>query len=245
MPIISSEPRGENNNHGQSNEDKDHYSSAPNIWIQGIKISSRFAHVYPVFESNTLKQVVSKLGYTWVIREPPRGETMGLEAVLNGTVARKEDLSIEYQTDRQVIAVSGNYPNRVTGSFQQLIYALQKTIEPVRLKIYFFEALMTSLAEGNKSPLEVFSSGNNQFKKEELDKVFEESISTHSLKLCPPNRPVDSTDWFEYNIEPLYFRDWRTYTASMVYRNTELDSVINAISKFEDRMKKTILALEK
>jgi hypothetical protein len=244
MPTTPSEPTGEKTRTSRD-EEKEQHPSSPNIEIQGIRLSARFFHVYPVFESNFLRQLLSNLGYTWVVKEPPRVDTLGLEAVLSGTVARKDGISIEYSTDKQVIVVSGNNPNRVIGSFEQIIFSLQETIEPVKLKIFFYETLVSALAQGNKSPLEVFSAESNELKKkEELDKIFEEPVSQFALRIRPPNRPIDNTDWFEYTIEPLYYQVWKIYTISMVYRNKDLKPVIDALSRFEDRMKRTILTLE-
>jgi hypothetical protein len=210
--------------------------------IQGIKLSAKLGHIILPFDSNILNQVLQNLKY-YPIEQPPKA-LASLEIVPAG-LARREDLVVDFNNEKQVLGMSSNNYDKVINGFPELIMALNHAIQPIELKVIFYESLTSAIIKSAKNPLEVFSSKSNEFIKTlGFDKLFEGQVSPLGMRLCPSNKIVDHTDWFEFRIEPYLYQQSELYYISYVYRNHNLEEVKKALNNFLDLSESVIRTLE-
>jgi hypothetical protein len=130
------------------------------------------------------------------------------------------------------------------GAFKEL-FAIIDRDENNTLQVFFHETILSATAEGSKNPLETFAFDSNRYGiSTKLYKMFGGEVSPFGLRLSPSKKTVDSTDWFEFRIEPYIFRPDKTYGIVYHYRSKDLKKLIEANSKLEEKIKNVILELE-
>jgi hypothetical protein len=219
-----------------------------NLHINAIKLSAKFAHIIMPFEINFLQRVLIGLKYTFEGQQIPRGIKIGElgPTIVPITIARREDLEVEYNIEKQILGIGSSDSNRVVNAFTELITTVKKILEPIKLNVLFYEALISATGNGSTNPLQVFASEGNKLRKAaQLNEIFGEKVSPFGIRLCPSNCPIDSSDWFEYRIEPSIFQPERVYSIVFIHRNSDLDKVKKAILKFDNISRKIIADIEK
>jgi hypothetical protein len=79
---------------------------------------------------------------------------------------------------------------------------------------------IAGIQPSKNNPLHVFAQENNKSKKlKELNQIFGKNVSPFGLRLFPSNQIIDSTDWFEYSIQPFIYVPESLYQIRIVYRN--------------------------
>jgi hypothetical protein len=219
-----------------------------NLQINAIKLNAKFAHIIMPFDINSLQRVLIGLKYILETQQIRRGIMAGElgPAILPARIATREDLEVEYSIDKQVLGIGGNNNNKVLDAFTELITTIKQIIEPVELKVSFYETLILAIGNGSRSPLQTFASGGNKLKiASQLDEIFGEEVAPFGLRLSPSKHLIDTPDWFEYRIEPFLLQPEGIYSIVFIYRNNKLDKAKEAILKFEDISRKLIHLIEK
>jgi hypothetical protein len=158
-----------------------------------------------------------------------------------GRIAVKDDLEVKYNPDRQLISISGRNPDRVLKAFTALLRAIEQD-DGNTLRPFFHETILYASAEGTKNPLETFARVSRVSTK--LKKMFGSDVSLYGLRFSPSKKTVDSTDWFEFRIEPHLFRPDKAYSIVYVYRSKDLSKVVEVNSKLGETIKNVISELE-
>src|SRR5215207_7599502 len=166
--------------------DREKERSEYRFTTQSIKLSAKLEHIILPFDVNILNQVLQNLKY-YSVEQPPK-VLAGLEIVPAG-IARKEDLVVDFNNEKQVLGISGNNYDRIMDAFSELMTTLTYAVQPKELKTLFYETLTSAIIKGKENPLKVFSSKSQGFMESlGFDKLFEEEVSPLGIRLSPSNR---------------------------------------------------------
>jgi hypothetical protein len=214
------------------------------ITILGIRLTAKFTHIILPFDDNILNGILQNLGYQLEV-QPPKGIS-GIELVPVGRIARRQQLEVDFNRDKQVLGISGNNYDAVLDAFTELTTTLEQAVDPTKLKVSFYETLISATTKGSKNPLETFDSVSKEFPKiKDFDNILGEKVFQLGIRLSPSGRPIDDTDWFEYRIEPFIFQSEKLYSILYIYRNKEFEQVNRAIYNFQNYSQDMMKILER
>jgi hypothetical protein len=204
----------------------------------GIAISVRLDYILFPIKFEALREALASNGY---VIEVPRGLRLpiGTEITLTGTIAKKRDVTITLDSERQVLIAEGKVLSEVVSIFSELEAIVETALRvAVTTKARFYEIIANYEVETGKNPLDQISKIQLPDK---LAKGFEEVLgapaTSYTLRVSPVGQVPDQEDWFDVRIEPLVFRATDTYMVNIIYRSKDKSKFLDFISQLEAKIR--------
>ena len=210
---------------------------------QEIKLSAKYNFViFPIGFANLQKLLTTNNYKATVLPEgsPP------LSTVIAGEIATKEKLTVDCQTDKQVLGVRANNTELLIPSFNEIEKIMSVELgDAMSNNIQFYEIIAQFVIKTDKNPLEVFA--NNKKKLELCEKVTEimgEDVSPFGFRFSPTKRSLQNADWFDFKLEPLVSRANTTYYGNLVFRSKHREKVIEMTKNMKSHFISLLKELE-
>jgi len=207
-----------------------------------IRLSMRTDYIFYPIDSNEFAKYIEKYGYE--IKQPPQ-QVSGIVLELAGKLAEKEGNIISLDTNRQILGVDGDDPQKVIEIFNELEKIIKDDMGiDFSSSIKFYEAILDyHIYSSNNPRLRVESKMSGEF-----DSVFSEivgkELSPYTIRYATKGISPDSVEWLDFRIEPFVRRADKIYAFNMVHRSQDGDDVKSTMETILDKINGIVNTLE-
>lgn len=214
------------------------------VVLSNVRLSARYGFIIYPIDYGILQKVLTLQGYQ--VAKTPNTPIEGISVEPVGLIAKKGNITVDSLSDKQVIGINANNEQAALSSFEELENGLSTELGiDLTTKKQFYEATMYLAVRTGKNPLTTMSQLRERYPyQKEMSKIFGEDIAPLSYRISPTNRPIDSPDWFEFNIEPLTSRATSFYRVALIYRSSTRSSVMEKVTNSRNMITQTLHMLE-
>jgi len=212
----------------------------------GIGVSVRLDYILFPIKFEDFRDALASKGYTIEVPRTPR-LPIGTQVTVSGTIARKGDVVVGLDAERQVFGAEGKNLADVIAVFSELENIIEGVLRiEITPKARFYEILANYEAVTGQNPLQQISKIKLP---ENVAKGFEEilkaPVSNFTLHVSPVGQMPNQEDWFDIRIEPLVFRATDTYLVNVIYRNKDKSKFTDFMSNLETTIKSILDLIDK
>ena len=214
------------------------------------KITVRYQYVIFPFGTEELLNNLARTNSGYVLAPPPKtpvGRPMGATLDWSGTIGKKGNVLLSFDSISQIIGVDGTQIEECVNVFSEVLDIIKTTMEPeFDNHAIFYESVSNFSIETGNNPLQVIGKIKPEGKTYDvLSKIFQESIATYSLHLFSPDKKIESTDWFDFKIQPVTLKSEKVYDVMVVNRNKDKSNVDKFLSNLEESIRNVFVEIEK
>lgn len=207
-----------------------------------LRMSVRFNYVlFPVDMREFVNRVAS-LQYTPLGELPPEPTASGPDASLvgQGPVARKGNLTVDINTEKQFIGISGQSQAKETfAQLSAIIAALKDNLEP--LQVAFFEMQARYRTRAPSSPLAAMARlGKNSRVTREATQALGLPVDLFSVRLIAGPSGPNSTDYLEVWLQPIASLPTKDMGISVIFRDSDRGKFESTSHQLESRLLKLL-----
>jgi len=209
------------------------------------KFSVRYKYIiFPFFAGEFLGSLV-KTNSGYVVGPPPQGNVpLGQTMDWAGMMAKKGKNMIFFDSLTQVIEVEGSNIIESNTVFSEVLEILKGTLEPDMTKnAQYYELSSNYSVETGERPLNRLGKIEFGGLNEKIKEIIHEPVSTYGFHFCSANSEIESTEWFDFNIQPTTRRYDKTFDVMTVYRSNDKLNVDKFASNYDGYLKKIFEAL--
>jgi hypothetical protein len=198
------------------------------------RISLRANFVFFPLEIEDIKQALEKRNYN--INVSPKG--IGPIKIDVGVIAEKDNCTVQIEPNLQIIAVDGSSVTNTKDIFNEVGDVFKNVFQidlPSSTK--FYEIIYECLLISNKNPRLVFDNIKEiSSLTTKIGSVIGLDVSLFGLRLGSKNIIPNSDNWFDFRIEPVVKKADSQYYISIIYRNPDINKVVDLYDKLEDEL---------
>lgn len=177
------------------------------------------------------------------IPTPPLGARLDI----SGPVARKGDIILRVNTDRNYIGIDGLDPATVVNELDTLERFLDERLHFGSQDMSrYYELLADLIVHANRSPLatiaQVFKASSVI---QEMGHVLGSQTANYGVRLVPQSGEPTSPEWFDIRIEPRVQQASEHYLVGVVYRSADRSKVAKFAQGLEETVTQLVRILEK
>ncbi len=216
------------------------------ITLKRNKLTARHQYIIFPFTTGEYLSALSKTNLDYVLSPPPKTPLAPIGSVLDwsGTVGKKGNVSLVFDSLVQNIGVDGSDPIESLNVFSEILDIIKTSLEPKNDKfVNFYELISNYSVETGQSPLEKLAEINPEGGLyDKIQGIIQEPVSSYSLHVCSSGKKIESTDWFDIKIQPKPRNAEKTFDIMAIYRSKEKSKVDSFVTNIEEYFQK-ILAL--
>lgn len=217
-----------------------------NLFCNNIRLSSRYNYVlFPFTTTDLLRTLSAASDYT--LAPPPRSQQVPVGTTLDwgGQVARKHDITIDFDSYPQILGAEGTDPNEVVRIFNEVFNLIKSQLSvEFEENARFFEFVASYTLIPSESPLKILAKikpAENVYKN--ISAALGNEVSTYSIHVCSPNDTVNTANWFDLRIRPYGPQSKTDLEINFVYRSEKKEKTIAHLSNLENMLSKTLSSL--
>ena len=211
--------------------------------FRNVKLAAKISNVFLPFTSEILTNVLLSEKFNL-----PNRKYLEFQSGESQIIAEKNSVYVEFNESTRLISLTSRaHPDEeeVIQIFKPMLKSIINFVGKGKLKFQFYEFDITGIQPTKNNPWRVFAQDNNKSKNIlEMNQIFGKKVAPFGLRLFPSNHIIDSTDWFEFNIQPFIFVPEKIYQIRTVYRNKNLNNVITSLAEIRTVTNKLIRQLE-
>ena len=208
-----------------------------------VRLSLRTDYIFFPVDSDDFAKTIEAQGYE--VKTAP--QTMGpIRLEIPGQLAVKEGCNIQLDTNRQILGVDGDSPQRVIEIFEELEGIIIDDMKiDYRDSIKFYETIIDYHIYSPKNPREIIE---NALKDTKLERVLSTllgiEVAPFTLRYASKERLPNSTEWMDLRIEPFVRRADKIYAFNVVHRSAEGEEVKKTLQSIQDIMASVVKEIE-
>ncbi|MCH8915847.1 MAG: hypothetical protein IIA82_08415 [Thaumarchaeota archaeon] len=213
------------------------------------RLSVRYRYVIFPFVTGDLQNALARTKMDYVLIPPPKtGPTpIGVSLDWNGIIGKKGNVAIQFDSLPQVIGVDGSDLNESINVFLEILDIVKTSIEPtIDENAIFYELLSNYAIETGENPMErlgkIKPEGNLN---EKIKNIIQEPVLNYGFHIYSSDKKIQSSDWFDINIQPAARSSEKTFDVMTVYRNKDKSKVEKFVSNHDDYIRKIFDELNK
>lgn len=209
-----------------------------------IRLSLRTDYIFYPIDSNDFAKVIERHGYE--LKSPP--QTMGPFVLeIPGQMAEKEGNKVVLDTNRQILGVDGDNPEKIIEVFNELEEIIKNELNiDYTDSTKFYETIIDYHIYSFNNPREVIE---NVLEDTNLSQAFStivgKEVSPFTLRYASKGISPDSAEWMDVRIEPFVRRSNKVYAFNLVYRCENGEEVKTKLQSIREIMENLINELEK
>jgi len=207
---------------------------------RNLSLAVKYSSVLFPFDVTQFLQALSRQNFVLpeeLMQPVPPGRRLNV----SGFVARKGEVAVRIDTDRQVVAVNSADVKTVVTEMNAVDSLLSDELDfdcSDLVQYYEFVAGLTIKAKRN--PLDSWHTHFSQVPIiNEFSKILETEVSPLGLRLSASGQIPNQPNWFDIRIVPLVQSAENYHLIEVVFRNSRRDPVFDFVRGFED----TLIAL--
>jgi hypothetical protein len=211
----------------------------------GIGVIVRLDYILFPIKFEAFREALASNGFSIIVPRAPN-LPIGADIAVTGPIARKQDVVISLDSERQVLSAEGKSLADTLSVFSEIEKIVEKVLRiDVTSKARFYEVLANYEAETGKNPLQQISNiGLPKRIVEGFEEILGAPVSSYTLRLSPTGQVPNQEDWFDIRIEPLVIRATDTYLVNVMYRNKEKSKLVEFTSHIEEKIKSMLNMIE-
>lgn len=213
-------------------------NSTISMICEGVRLSVRYNYVIFPFATSELLAELTRLNADYSLVPIPRGAKPPIGAKLDwsGQVARKDNVTIDFDSISQTIAAEGKNPSDTARIFTEIDEIIKSNLYlNLEERIRFYEVTLSYSIKTGKNPLKTLGKIKPEGKLyDSLEKILNEPISNYSLHFCKQTKSVESSDWFDLRIHPVAPKSMSVFEVLAVYRNKNRSKVVDFSTNIEN-----------
>jgi len=207
-----------------------------------LRMSVRFDYVLFPLDMREFVDRVASLQYTPLGELPPEPAVSGPDASLvgQGPVARKGNLTVDINTEKQFIGISGqNEAAETFGELSSILAAHNDILDPSR--VAFFEMQARYRTKTPSNPLAAMARlGENSRVIKEATQALGLPVDLFSVRLIAgPNGP-NSSDYLEVWLQPIASLPTKDLGISVIFRDSDRVKFEATSTQLETRILKLL-----
>jgi len=194
-----------------------------------------------VFFPLTSKEVFDSLkAREFDIGRPPAPFPTGPRAYVSGTLARKRNVLIHMESDRNLVGAEGDSIENTVEIFSEVMDMLTEDFF-VNLdeELSYVELIAHYFIKSDGNPFEVIQNSVELKFKDEFQEILKTPTSNHSLSIVPKEVLPSGRNWFEITITPKLTMPTKAYWTEVVFR----DENPNTVTAFARNLNSTVSSI--
>lgn len=177
---------------------------------------------------------------------PPVTSRLRLRIGVVGEIARKDNLTIDMDPDKQILGASGNDILKVTSAYDEVHRIIEEKMGlPLSKFASFYEAIGNfEVVTGNNPLMKIAGASTMQEMAKSIGAVLGTDVSPFTVRVSSRGAVPNQTEWFEITMEPLIPKSDTTYFVSVVFRSAERDKVVSIAKSVSGKVKDVIAMIE-
>jgi len=209
-----------------------------------VRLSLRTDYIFYPIDSDDFAKAIERHGYE--VKSPP--QAMGpLRLEIPGQLAEKEGNNVILDTNRQILGVDGDDPNKIIEIFNELEEIIQKELKiDYTDSIKFYETIIDYHIYSPKNPREVIENVHKDTKlSQAFSSIIKKEVTPFTLRYASRGISPDSPEWMDFRIEPFVRRANEVYAFNLVYRSEDGEEVKKTLKSIKEMMEKMVTEIEK
>ena len=201
--------------------------STPVVKPVRLSLAARYDYVIFPVSYQDLRDVLTGMGFQLSTRL--LGGPIGMTMEPVGTIARKDQLSVAFEPDRQIIGVAGTTLSEVTNSFFELESQVSKKIKPsLEHGTRFLEIIAQFEAESGKSPLQSIENvRKGSVAWDKFDTILGVPVAPFNVRIVSKGVDPNQEEWLDISVEPMITKANQQYVINVVCRSKKRKAVID------------------
>lgn len=209
-----------------------------------VFLSVKYTSVLFPFDTVQFLRVLSKQGF--IIPESLGPAPFGSRIEVSGIVARKGEVSIRIDVDKQVVGVHAPDMTTLLEEMDSVESLLKKELDLDSSSLaYYYEFMVSLTVRAGSNPLESWYA---HFAQAPVMKKFSEVLGTEvspfGIRLAITKEVPNQSSWLDVRIEPLIQSPKNHYYVEAIFRRPRRDDVFAFVRKFEETLRALLLTVE-
>ena len=170
----------------------------------------------------------------------------GVRVYFSGAIARKRDVWIDIDSNRNIVGTEGVSVEDTIQTFSEVIDMLREDFfVDLNKELSYVELIAHLIVFSAKNPLQTLQSYAESKKQKEFDKIFGDLTSDYRVSIVPRAVLPSSRKWFEINVSPRLTMPTKAYWLEVVYRDETDDSVVSFARNLNPTIVNLITVIER
>jgi len=208
-----------------------------------IRLSLRTDYIFNPIDSDEFAKAIERNGFN--LMNPP--QTMGqIRLEMPGQLAEKENNNIILDTNRQILAVDGDNPDKIIEIFNEIENIIKNELHiDFSESIKFYEIIVDYQIQTQNNPREIIENAKKEDKLSELfSSILGQEVTPFTLRYASKGISPDSANYIDFRIEPFVRRANKIYTFNLVSRSEDGNEVKSLLQSITDKMEKIVACIE-
>lgn len=174
------------------------------------------------------------------IGRPPAPFPTGPRSYVSGTLARKHNVLIYIESDRNLVGAEGDSIENTIETFSEVMDMLTEDFF-VNLdeELSYVELIAHYFIKSDGNPFEVIKTSVESKFKDKFQEILKTSTSNYRLSIIPKEVLPTSRNWFEITVTPKLTMPTKAYWVEIVFR----DENPNTVTAFARNLNSTISSI--
>lgn len=214
------------------------------ITYRQLSLALRFCTALFPFDTARFLNVLQTAGY--VVLDQIAEVPFGARIEISGIVARRADVSVRVDGDKQILGVHCPNPAQAVDELSALEALVSKEFGlDFEKNVLFYELLATGEVKAAKNPQAQWQHYLSTAPViEKMSGVLGKKVYPYGLRLVPQGTVPTSENWFEIRIEPTILSPENLHSLQVVFRNPRRDEVYEFVRRFETLMHELLGVIE-
>lgn len=214
----------------------------PQVYRLSFVLSPVF---FPITEPD-FSDILKGKGYTLGRRVPPIFPT-GPRAYISGRIAVRDDCVVDVDADRKLVASEGRSAEEVVDVMEELMSIASKNFRVnFKKELSYLELVAHLIVTSEKNPLRSMGKFSKKHASlERFDEILGTNTSFLNIAIVPEDVPPNSSKWFDIRISPHLTKFSREYYVSVVFRDQEVEKVLDFTRQVNAKMMNLIKEIER
>lgn len=213
---------------------------------QRYRLSFVLSSVFFPLTEPDFSDILKEKGYTLGRTVPPLFPA-GERAYITGRIAIKDNCVVDVDADRKLVASEGRSSKKVIDVMEELMSITRRNFRVnFKKELRYLELIANLIITSEKNPLRIMT----KFSKERASlKGFDEILGTktsfYGISIVPEGLLPNSPKWFDIRISPHVTAFSRKYYVSVVFRDKEVEKVLDFSRQVDTKMMKLVKEIER
>ena len=171
------------------------------------------------------------------IGRPPAPFPTGPRAYVTGTLARKRNVLLDIDNNRNLIGVQGESIEDTLQTFSDVVDLIREDFfVNMDEELDYVELIAHYLIKSDSNPFEVIQNSTELKFKGEIQKILDSEISEYRFSIVPKGILPSNRKWFEISISPKLTMPTKSYWVEVIFR----DKTFSPVTTFSSNLNSTI-----
>lgn len=209
-----------------------------------VRLSLMTDYIFYPIDSDDFAKAIKRHGYE--LKSTP--QTMGpIRLEIPGQLAKKEGNNVILDTNRQILGVEGDDPNKIIEIFNELEEIIRNELKiDYSNSIKFYETIIDYHIYSPNNPRKIIEKIYEESKHSEVfSSIVKKDVSPFTIRYASKGISPNSPEWMDFRIEPFVRRANKVYAFNLVYRSEDGAEVKMTLQSIQEIIEQMVTEIEK